>query len=301
VPSYQERPDLALAYLEDIEAGHEREYRSKNYPNPHASASAIIYCLRKAWCRYHPGKCKAGYLKESAYDKLSRTLGTALHAVMGLAEKSTRTTNVPLGVDVGGVFIAGEADAITNGEVWAIEDGKTTRKEGCTYDPNRDPAYVEQLATYLVLHNLKFAEPLLQGVLHIWHIIGCYGSKAKGTTRYPWPMPTSWLISFDWEWLNKWQSEIAERAKIVTGPDLPDPNPYDWECGYCPFASKNGGFCEGPDAMHTKIAGFFPLSRIEVEDYELRPKQDREDGLLAVDPGVPGELPAQPVTDERDI
>jgi hypothetical protein len=296
MPTYEERPDLALAFFEDIEAGHEQDYQNRNYSSPHASASAVIYCLRKAWCRYHPGQCQGTDVKETVADKMGRALGLALHALMSKAEKSTRSVNVPLGTYLDGVYVAAEADSITTGEVHAIEDGKTTRKEGCTYDPNRDPAYVEQLATYLVLHNLVFTEPLLRGVLHVWHVIGCYGSKAKGTTRNPFPIPTSWIINFDWDWLTKWQREVTRRAKIVTGPDLPEPNPYDWECKYCPLAAAKGGFCEGPDAMQVKTAGFFPLDKIDV-----RFEQDREGSLPSTDPRALGELSQGIAPGERDV
>lgn len=288
MPSYQERPDLALGLLEDIEAGHDREYQEKNYPEPHASASAVIYCLRKAWCRYHPGQCQENPIKETAPERMPMTIGTALHAVMAKAEKATRSVNVPLRVKINGVWVVGEADSITSGEVHAIEDGKTTRKEGCTYSPERDPAYIEQLALYLVLHNLMFLDPIYKGVLHVWHMLFCYGSKAKGTTRDWMPGPTSWVIQFDNAWLNKWTDEIGRRAKIVTGPDLPAPNPYDWECGYCPFAQAKGGFCPGPTEDQIKQVGFFPLDRNDALESTERRATDTESPPPSLDLPVRG-------------
>lgn len=259
MPTFQERPDLALALLEDIEAGHDREYQDQAYPDPHVSASAVVYCLRKAWCRYHPGVCASSPDRETPFERMPRTMGTALHAVMALAQKATRSVNVPLRVKLDNIWVVGEADSITTGEVNAIEDGKTTRKQGCDYSPQRDPAYVEQLALYLVLHNLSSTVPLLKGVLHVWHMLFCYGNKALGRERVGIPGPTSWVINFDWEWLNKFQVEIVRRAKLVLGDEMPEPNPYEWECGYCPLSQAKGGFCAGPSPDQVKEAGFFPL------------------------------------------
>ena len=260
--SYRERPDLALGLLEDIDAAHEREYQEKGYPEPHISYSSIAYCLRKAWAKkHHPELAGA---RETIGDKMPRMLGLALHSLMAKAAKATRSVNVPMDYQVDGIWFVGEADSITTGpDLHAIEDGKSTRKQGCDYSPERDPAYVEQLATYLTLHNLKFANPILTGVMHVWHIIMCYGSKKMNRERQFGPGATSWEIPFTWDDLNKWRAEMVRRAKIVIGPDLPEPNPYEWECEYCPFYVKRGGFCEGPSPSQVKLAGFFPMERQE--------------------------------------
>lgn len=265
MPQVAERPDLALQLLKDIDAAHQAEYDGHHYPNPHVSYSSIAYCLRKAWCLKNG--CPTGE-PEGAADRMGRNMGLALHALMAHAESAKRSVNVALKVFLDGVWFVGEADSIVRPldggiEVHAIEDNKTTRKQACNYSPERDPAYIEQLAMYLVMHNLQFTASLLNGVMHVWHFMGCYGNKKMGTERDQRPRPTSWQLHFTWDELRKWQKEMVRRAKIVTGPDLPAPNPYDWECDFCPFSVKRGGTCAGPESYEVKLAGFFEVENTD--------------------------------------
>lgn len=266
MPQVAERPDLALQLLKDIDAAHDATYREHGYPEPHVSYSSLAYCLRRAWCLKNPSKCLAGP-PEGAADRMSRNMGLALHALMAHAESAKRSVNIDLRTLIDGIWFVGEADSIVHAtpdgiEVDAIEDNKTTRKQACDYNPERDPAYIEQLAMYLVMHNTRFARLINTGVMHVWHFIGCYGSKKMERERDQRPRPTSWQLRFGWDELNKWRKEMVRRGKIITGPDLPAPSAYKWECDYCPFAAKRGGFCPGPTGLEEKLAGFFEIENV---------------------------------------
>lgn len=220
------RQDVAREIVSRIEASFQADRLSKTTDKrPHVSA--VIGCLKRSWRESRPG-----FINTDRSNPENMTLLRG-HAWDAIADRAVNADYHPK-IRVQSDYLVGEIDALglIDGEP-TVFDNKTTAagpngsKKQPAEAPLRWPHYVEQVAAYCVLLGLKRA------ALSILHL----------------PMPTTfrvWDLKFTDGELAKWTAELKRRSAILLGDVEPSNAEHsDWLCGYCPFATANGGDCDG--------------------------------------------------------
>lgn len=223
---FEEDPVEAEVVLRRAYAAHDREYPRA----PGLHASDLIFCLRKAWLRFHT----AGQLETypSVRDLTMWLTGLGHHVVLEAAYPNVEVSGViPLGCMQGGQIhthlVVANMDAEMPSEGIEI---KTTRKTSAAGWPGLS-YYVEQLVTYLAFFRKK------TGWLHVFFLCGDYKSNRDAVFK-------SFRVEPSEHEIVAWIQELTRRAHVATGPNKPVPERMDWECAYCPYASARGGPCD---------------------------------------------------------
>lgn len=195
--------------------------------NPRAEGihvSDLIRCRRQGWYQLN------GYPTppHSTQTLLLFLMGQGHHALLELGEPETHleiTTE-------DGIRITGTADR--QEEEGFPGELKTTR---ASYGRMKLPSehYVEQAASYAVMQGVDHAR------IYVVFLLGDYkGAKI--------PRIRAWDLQFTRQELDAWSREMARRARVLAGPELPALDEHaTWECNYCPFAESRGGPCAGGD------------------------------------------------------
>lgn len=191
--------------------------------------SDLIHCSIPPWLRLHSDTSlgtEGEIAEEVALIFLS---GQALHALLEHGEAENRLVR-----DMDGVVLNGTVDLME------VEDGllfpaelKSTRISAAAEIAVKAPHYIEQLATYAVMHGINF------GRLYVFHMLGDY----TGTKR---PQLRAWDVYFEESELDNWTVEMQRRADLIRGGSLPSLAEHKtWECEYCTLWAENGGLCAG--------------------------------------------------------
>lgn len=210
--------------------------------------SDITLCSRKAWLKRH------GHRED--YDIKSKLLflvGSGHHAILqsiSLVPTAVRAEiEVPIRYISPGVLIHGTADMLIVEADEFPGEVKTTRYSAAR-NPESFAHYIEQLACYCVTCQS------LRGRLYVLHLAGDYRTERT-------PVLKCWDVEFTQEEMGRWEEEMKRRHALITGSSKPSVyEAYDWECGYCPFAEKNGGPCPGGGIRVPFFLNTHPPSRI---------------------------------------
>lgn len=195
--------------------------------NPRAEGihvSDLIRCRRQGWYALNGYEAPP----HSTQTLLLFLMGQGHHAMLELGEPETHleiTTNE-------GIRVTGTADRQESGGFPG--ELKTTRASAGKMKSPSDH-YVEQAASYAVMQGVDRAR------IYVVFLLGDY----KGAKL---PKIKAWDLIFTRQELDDWRREMARRARLIVGPELPSLDEHAmWECAYCPLAEKFGGPCPGGD------------------------------------------------------
>jgi CRISPR/Cas system-associated exonuclease Cas4 (RecB family) len=186
--------------------------------------SDLVRCRRQGWYRLN------GYIlaPHSTQTLLLFLMGQGHHSLL-----EAGVNEVSLEIDLGGIRVTGNVDHMEEDEAGEYpSEFKTTRKSARKMAVPSDD-YIEQAASYAVMKGTNHAR------IYIVFLLGDYtGAKI--------PSIKAWDLVFSDSEIRDWRHEMARRAKVLSGPELPSLAEHaEWECKYCPFSAKVGGPCEG--------------------------------------------------------
>lgn len=261
---FDENPVAAEAMLDRAH----REWEKSHPRAPGVHASDMIFCLRKAWYK------RRGIASTitTSQEKLLWIAGNGHHAMLEAlgGREQTQAVTVPCTRD--GVPHEHRFTATLDLEdhddpllTFSIPvEIKSTRKKSTSEYPDMY-YYVEQVLTYMIIWRKTMCR------LAVIFLVGDY--KAVRT-----PVFRVWDITITDQERHAWMQEIARRVHLIEKPDYPAPvERYDWECGYCAYASARGGPCpqdqlaagRGGDKSGIKRTGFFVLDTPHPLDPEM--------------------------------
>lgn len=201
-------------------------------------------------------RCRvAGWYERNGYAKSEHSTETLTMFLMGQGHHAVLENGQPeyhLEVDMDGIRITGTVDKME----WDVDPKRGTPAELKTTKYSAKKMvwemqhYVEQLASYCVMHGATF------GRIHVFHMMGDYAKQRQ-------PVLHTWEIEFSEDELSKWESVMKQRARLLMSDTIPPLSEHrDWECEYCPFNVKRGGPCEATGG--SKMVYF--VSETELED-----------------------------------
>lgn len=265
---FDENPVAAFEMMTRAYDAHEKA----NPRDPGLHASDLIFCPRKTWYKARMPKLAPGMR-----DMTMWLAGLGHHAVLQSigAREVVKTYTLychpdrvydPCGHRITATLDLEEDDPLVGMIPTEI---KTTRKTSAA-NSNSMNYYIEQLAEYMLIWHRTF------GRLMVLFLCGNYKEQRMAEFKV-------WDIEISPAELKAWYHELAQRAHVIQASTLPRPDRYDWECGYCPWASTKGGPCtqdelaagRGGDKTGIKKTGFFSLDALP--DWAGGESQDEED------------------------
>lgn len=208
--------------------------------------SDIIRCRRQGWYRLN------------GYEVSPHSTQTLLLFLMGQGHHSlleAGTAEVSLEITYDGIRVTGNVDHMEEDDAGEYPaEFKTTRASMKKMTVPSD-AYVEQAASYAVMKGTNHAR------IYIVFLLGDYsGAKLPGIK--------AWDLVFSEQELGAWRREMARRAVVLSGSELPSLAEHqEWECKYCPFAERVGGPCPGGEGTkHQWFPAAQPLLVREISE-----------------------------------
>lgn len=200
-----------------------QEYADALHPREEGvHVSDIVACRRKGWYRLN-GEPLAPH---STQTLLLFLMGQGHHAMLELGEPEVHLT-----IDFDGIRVTGTVDRQEqDGAAPFPGEVKTTRASAGKMRTPTDH-YVEQAASYAVMQGTNKAR------IHVVFLLGDY----KGAKL---PQIKSWDLEFTPQEIAAWKREMARRAALIAGPEIPSLDEHhEWECRYCPYNAALGGSC----------------------------------------------------------
>lgn len=257
----EENPVEAEAFIRRAHAANE----AANPRDPGMHASDLIYCTRKAWYARQPGAVKP---EPSAREMALWLTGHGHHQMLQMQDRESADlkTILPLPCRVGPTphthLITMNLDFFDRSDNVPVEIKSTRKSSTCKI--HEISWYVEQVMIYVLWWGVPTPTPdgeIFAARLHVLFLNGDYRENRT-------PVLRTWdLVSTKAE-LRAWLIELGTRIHAITGPVMPTPERYEWECDYCPYSATRGGPCDQPvlakgrggDKLGIKRTGFFDLT-----------------------------------------